>query len=343
MQSPGVAIVGAGTIVEHAHLPAYTDAGIRVVAIYDEDTARARTLADRYGLRLAGSVAEICADPDVSIVDIGITPTAQVEVALSAVAAGKHVLCQKPLAPTLAEARQMVERAGDSPVVRAVNQQMRWEPNVASARRLLEAGELGDPIAFTIETNLDADFPADHWLAKEPRLMALYGAIHNVDSARSLFGEPELVTARLLRDPLQNAAGEMWINAWLEWPTGPTMVIFERYTNWAADQVATIRLEGTLATLRGRFGLWDDYPVPAPSVVEWKRHDSDEWVMLSDTATWLPGAFASPMLALLDSIETGKPHPTSWEDHLRTLAIVEALYESSESGRTVRLDTGGVA
>ena len=343
MPSPAVAIIGAGTIVEHAHLPAYTAAGIDVAAIFDEDTARAQRLADRYGLRVAGSAAELIGADDVAIVDIAITPTAQVELALAAVAAGKHVLCQKPLAPTLRQAQEMVARAAGSPVVRAVNQQMRWEPGVAAARRLLDAGELGAPVAFTIETNLDADFPPGHWLSREPRLMALYGAIHNVDSARSLFGEPDAVTARLLRDPLQSPVGEMWINAWVEWSGGPTMVIFERYTNWAADQVAVMRLEGTLGTLRGRFGLWDDYPVPAPSVVEWKRHDSDEWVMLSDTATWLPDAFSGPMLAMIDSIGTGRPHPTSWEDHLRTLAIVEAMYESSASRRTVELSPAAPA
>jgi predicted dehydrogenase len=339
---PGVAIVGAGTIVEHAHLPAYTAAGIPVVSIFDEDSERAGRLATRFGLRVAPSMESICRDPEVSIVDIAVTPTAQVALALAAVDAGKHVLCQKPLAPSLEEARAMVAAAAGSPVVRAVNQQMRWEPCTAAARRLLAAGELGDPIAFTIETNLDADFPRDHWLAKEPRLMALYGAIHNVDSARALFGEPIAVTAKLLRDPLQQAAGEMWINAWLEWANGPTMVLFERYTNWAGDKVATIRVEGTLGTMRGRFGLWDDYPTPAPSYAEWKRHDSDSWTVLSSTATWLPDAFVGPMAAMLESIEHGTPHPTSWEDHLKTLAIVEALYESSESRRTVALDSGAL-
>jgi predicted dehydrogenase len=338
VQSPGVAIVGAGTIVEHAHLPAYSAAGIRVVSILDEDNARAEKLASRFGLRVAGSIEEICEDRDVSIVDIAVTPTAQIGLALAAVDAGKHVLCQKPLAPSLQQAREMVEAAAGSPVVRAVNQQMRWEPGVAAARRLLETGALGAPVAFVIETNLNADFPRDHWLSREPRLMGLYGAIHNFDSARALFGEPEAVTARLLRDPLQQPVGEMWINAWLEWAEGPTMVLFERYTNWAADQVAVMRVEGTQATLRGRFGLWDHYPTPAPSHVEWKRHDSDEWIVLSSTATWLPDAFSGPMTAMLHSIETGAAHPTSWADHLKTLAIVEAMYESSQSRRTIRLD-----
>jgi predicted dehydrogenase len=271
----GIGIVGAGTIVEHGHLPAYRRYRLPVRWVYDANEERAARLAQSYpGAHTARNLEELLADPQTEIIDIAVTPSAQLEVAREAARRGKHILCQKPLAPSLAEAVALVDECAALPGVRAVNQQMRWEPITAEAKARLAAGELGEPAAVIIRTNLNADFTREHWLANETRLMALYGAIHFLDSARFLFGEPTRVTAHLRRDPLQVARGEMWINAWLEWEGGPMLSVFERYTNWSGDQEATMRVEGTLATVRGRFGIWDAYPEPSPGTVEFKRHDA---------------------------------------------------------------------
>lgn len=336
LMEQGIGIIGAGTIVEHGHLPAYAAQGLNVRAIVDRDRGRAEQVAAaRPGLEVVGSVEELLEREDLAVIDIAVDPTSQVELAERALRRGRHVLCQKPLAPTLDEARRLVERCRDCPGRRAVNQQMRWEPIVAEARDRLRAGDLGQPVAAFIDVNLDADFPAGHWLAREPRLMALYGSIHFLDSARYLFGEPSRVTAKLARDPAQQARGETWINAWIEWEGGPMLVIFERYTNWAGDQTATMRVEGSEATVRGRFGIWDRYPAPSPDTVELKRHSEREWWRGPEGRTWLPDAFAGPMLGLLEAIDTGGEPPTGWDDNLRTLALVEALYESSERGISV--------
>jgi predicted dehydrogenase len=335
MTDHAIAIVGAGVIVEHGHLPAYSSQGLPVRSIFDVDQHRAQELAHRYGLDVAASIEELFADPNITIIDFAITPQAQQVLAVDAVRAGKHVLAQKPLAADLANARRMVEETRGSLTLRSVNQQMRWEPNIVEARKLLDAGKLGEPVAFTIHTNMSADFPADHWLAHEQRLMALYGAVHFLDAARFLLGEPTNVTALLECDPGQAALGEMWINAWLEWTNGPTMVIFERYTNWAADLQAEVRLEGTLGTMRGRFGLWDSYPAPSPSIVQFKPHGSSTWTTLSDQRTWLPDAFAGPMLELFAAADGRGAVTVTWEDNLKTLALVEALYESNRSRSTV--------
>jgi predicted dehydrogenase len=338
LRSHGIGIVGAGLIVENGHLPAYRRHGLPVRRIYDADGERAARLAASYpGAEVARTLAELLDDQRVEVVDIAITPTAQVEVAKEAARRGKHILCQKPLAPSLDDAVALVEACASSPGVRAVNQQMRWEPITAEAHARLRAGELGDPIALIIRTNLDADFPAGHWLALESRLMASYGAIHFLDSARFLFGEAARVTANLRRDPLQVAVGEMWINAWVEWQDGPLFSLFERYTNWAGDQEATMRVEGTLGTVRGRFGIWDAYPEPCAGSVEVKLHSGEEWESVRTGQTWLPDAFAGPMLELLACIETGAVHQTSWVDNLETLRLVEALYESSSRGCTIDL------
>jgi predicted dehydrogenase len=338
MTEHGIAIMGAGTIVTHAHLPAYREAGLPVVGIFDEHSARAAALANDYGITCYRGLEELLEDPRVTIVDTAITPQAQRSIAVQAALAGKHVLAQKPLGASLVDAIEMVRATRHCSTVLAVNQQMRWEANTAATKRLLEAGELGEPIAYMIDTNMSADFPADHWLAHESRLMALYGAVHNVDAARFLLGDPRYVRAMLPHDPLQVSAGELWINAWLEWDGGARMTLNERYTNWAGDVTATVRFEGTRGTVRGTFGMWDNYPHPSPGTTEFKRHGDREWTALEVGATWIPGAFAGPMLDLIQAAETGGEACASWKDNLRSLAVVEAIYAADVTNVRVQLD-----
>ena len=334
----GIAIVGAGTIVEHGHLPAYATLGLPVVSLYDRDVERARTVAAKFeGVSVAESFGEILVDERIDIVDFAITPSEQRTMAVEAALAGRHVLCQKPLAPSLTDARSMVEATAGVGRVLAVNQQMRWESSIRFTKHFLVDGSLGDPIAVHIHTNLNSDFPATHWLSREPRLMTMFGTIHFLDSLRYLFGEPVAVTAKLLRDPQQNPLGEMWINVWVEWASGLLAVIYDRYTNYAGDQASMFRVEGTRGVLKARWGLWDDYPQRSPSTVMFKERSAKTWTTVDDVSAWLPDAFGPPMLELLTCADSGNEHLTSWRDNLKTLALVEAVYASSDTARRMEM------
>src|SRR5215207_10327673 len=123
----GIGIVGCGGIVNYAHLPAYQASGFRVVACHDRDlTAAERTAADHHIPRVAATLDDLLVDDDVEIVDIAVTPEAQVAIAERAAATGKHLLCQKPLAPDYPAAARLVATAREAGVKLAVNQQMRW-------------------------------------------------------------------------------------------------------------------------------------------------------------------------------------------------------------------------
>ena len=96
----GIGIVGCGGIVNYAHLPAYRANGFRVVACHDRDPAAAERTAAAHGIpKVAVTLDDLLADDDVEIVDIAVTPEAQVSIAERAAAAGKHLPCQKTLAP----------------------------------------------------------------------------------------------------------------------------------------------------------------------------------------------------------------------------------------------------
>src|ERR1700741_1285826 len=95
----GIGIVGAGGIVNYAHLPAYKKAGFKVVAITDQNREKAERTAKEHAIdRVCGSVDELLAQPDIELVDIAVYPTEQTAIVERASGAGKHLLCQKPFA-----------------------------------------------------------------------------------------------------------------------------------------------------------------------------------------------------------------------------------------------------
>src|SRR5690606_3847841 len=120
-----IAIVGAGEIVDLAHLPAYKAHGLKVIGITDLDPQRAKAVAERHGIpKVYTSNEALAADPDVAVVDIAVFPWAQFEVAKPMLDAGKDLLCQKPISYDYDEAKRLVEHANKKKRVMAVNQQM---------------------------------------------------------------------------------------------------------------------------------------------------------------------------------------------------------------------------
>ena len=127
----GIGIVGAGGIVNYAHLPAYKNAGFKVVDVTDQNREQAGRTAKEHGIgKVYASVADLLSQPEVEIVDIAIYPAEQVAIVEQATAVGKHVLCQKPFADEYAKAVRSVELAERANVKIAVNQQMRWDAGI---------------------------------------------------------------------------------------------------------------------------------------------------------------------------------------------------------------------
>jgi predicted dehydrogenase len=142
----GVGIVGVGTIAAQylatfARLPE-----VRLVAVADLDTARAETVAREQGVR-ALSVPELLRDPEVELVVNLTVPAAHAAVALDAIAAGKAVYGEKPLAATVAEARRVVTAAREAGVRLGCAPDTVLGTGLQTARAALDAGRIGTPIA----------------------------------------------------------------------------------------------------------------------------------------------------------------------------------------------------
>jgi predicted dehydrogenase len=147
-------LVGCGWIVEREHAPALRAAsGVEVVAVADLSRERARLVGEGFGLR-----EDDCHhDPDalldrsdVDTVSIATPPNARVELVRAAAAAGKHVLCEKPLATTLADADAMIEACESGGVRFAVYHNYLYFPETILARELIASGAIGEVVATEI-------------------------------------------------------------------------------------------------------------------------------------------------------------------------------------------------
>ncbi|TQS40795.1 Gfo/Idh/MocA family protein [Cryptosporangium phraense] len=328
-----IAIVGAGAIVDVAHLPAYRRAGLDVAGIFDLDQDRAHEVAARHGIpAVYQSLDELLSSP-VDVVDIAVPARAQPAIVHRAVDAGKHLLCQKPFAEDLATARRMVAAAEQANRKIAVNQQMRFEEGIAAAIAMARAGWVGEVTAFEFNVTIVTDFSTWAWLAELENLEIWYHSIHYLDSVRALLGNPNRAYAIGSRTPGQKVVGETRTATTLSFPGGEHAILHVNHENRTGDARAEYRIDGSEGSIKGTIGLLYDYPHGRPDTlrVNSEKH-TDGWLDYPVTRRWIPDAFAGPMGSLLRAIATDTEPETSGRDNLGTLALVEALYRSMATG-----------
>ncbi|MEX2552645.1 MAG: Gfo/Idh/MocA family oxidoreductase [Actinomycetota bacterium] len=333
----GVAIVGAGGIVNDAHLPAYRAHDVNVVGCFDTDQQRAKEIAGKFGLpRVYSSLEELLADPAVRIVDIAVPAKAQLAIASSAAAAGKHLLCQKPLAEEEDEARAIAGLAAAHSVKISVNQQMRWSPVILAAKRVLDGGWLGTVTDARIDVSVATPFELWPWLAAAERYDLLYHSIHHLDAIRYLLGNPQRITSILGRMPGQSETCETRSTTILELPSDVQASVLTNHHDHSRDTFARLRILGNEGVLQGTIGLLYDYPHGRADTLMLQSERLDICETSLD-GRWIPDAFIGPMAGLMDAVMHNKKPPTDATDNLLTVAMVLAAYRSAAERRSVDL------
>ena len=326
-----VGVIGAGAITRFAHLPAYRTGGVPVAAVADLDPDRAKALAHDFDLPRVATLEEILADDDIPVVDVAVFPEAQPEIVQRALAAGKHVLAQKPIAPESVTGAELVAAAQAAGRSLVVNQQMRYGEGMAAARAMVEAGWIGTVTAMTISVDIVTDWSAWPWLVESPRLDLMYHSIHYFDTVRALLGEPVEVHCVRGRRPGQLAAGETRTITTMTFETGALANVRVNHENQTGDQEALFRIDGEFGSIKGTVGLLYDYPRGRPDtlLVNSRSLPTDGWLPYPVTTRWIPDAFAGPMRALLREVAGIEDAPTTGADALRTLQLVERAYAAS--------------
>ncbi len=344
--SPRIGCIGAGFIMADCHLVAYRQAGFNPVAICSGSRARAEEAAARHGIATVyDEYRELLADKSIEVIDIAVPPDVQIDVVREAVKHGDHIrgiLAQKPLGMDFVEAREIVRICRDAGIVLAVNQNMRYDQSIRACRKLLDRGELGEPVFASIDMRA-----IPHWMPWQQRLgwvTLRIMSIHHLDTFRFLFGDPERVFASIRTDPrtaqkfehtdgiclyiLEYANGfraASWDDVW----AGPAL------EGAAADIGIRWRVEGTTGMARGTIG-WPSYPQRTPSTLDYTTTSSArQWHQPRWDEVWFPDAFVGPMAQLLCALEEGTIPEISGEDNLKTMALVEACYRSAAEHRAV--------
>lgn len=144
---PGVAIVGLG-LIARTHAAAYRQLAdlVDLVAVCDIDQPKATAFAAEFGGRARTELRDVIADPDVDVVDLILPHHVHVEAAMAVLDAGKHLIIEKPVAGTYAEARAICTRAEEAGVRFMVAENTRYAAAYIAVERLLRAGAIGDVV-----------------------------------------------------------------------------------------------------------------------------------------------------------------------------------------------------
>lgn len=330
----GIGIVGAGAIVERAHLPAYEKAGFDVSGVTDVDRGRAESVADAFGVSVYDDLNDLLADDSVDVVDVAVPPQEQRDIVARIVPTGRHILCQKPLAAEMDSARDIVDLVADAGVVAAVNQQFRWEKSMRATHELIDQGTLGEVLCGRFDFGLESDWSNHQYMQESPRLDILYFGIHYLDAFRYLLGEPGRVYGSLARTPGQDARAETRSTTVLEYPDETRAVLDVDHHSWA-DQYATFRFEGTKGVVRGTVGLFMGLGDGETTRFEYRSRGDDDWQHQEIRNARFPDAFIGAMGSLLAAVETGTTPMTPPADNLGTLRLVNAVYRSANEKRAV--------
>ncbi|MDA8291950.1 MAG: Gfo/Idh/MocA family oxidoreductase [Actinomycetota bacterium] len=330
-----IALVGAGAIADVAHLPAYRSGGLEVVGLTDPDAGRAHEVADRHGVgTVYADLEELLSDGRVEVVDVAVPASAQPAIVRRALESGRHVLGQKPFAPSAAVAAELVALASERGSVLAVNQQLRFDEGMAAAHEMARLGWLGEVTSLTISVDIWTEWTSWPWMLEVDELEVWNHSIHYHDVVRWFLGEPSTVFASAGRTPGQAPRGETRTTTVYEFPSGTTALVAAHHENRWGDQSATFRVDGSAGSVRGTLGLLYDYPSRRPDTLEVTSEvlGTDGWVPYPVTTRWIPDAFLGPMASLLAAAAGGEEPRTAARDNVGTLAVVEAIYRSIRTG-----------
>ncbi len=337
-----VAILGAGIGAQHlagfAQLP--DDFQVRVIC--DRDQARASTIAQAdSGIEIQTDLQAVLNRADIDIIDICLPPMLHAPVALQAMAAGKHVICEKPMATSVAEGVRMERAAAQFGRVLNPVFQYRYGHSITQLQALVDAGLAGKPLAGAVEThwNRTAEYYANPWRgswAGECGGAIVTHAIHSHDLISLFFGAVTQVSAML--DTRVNPI-ETDDCAALCFRTESGALVTSSVTLGAARDTSRIRLvfdELTVESAREPYA-------PGQRPWEFQARDASRQSRVNEcidaTAELDPGlqGYAGQFSALAAHLAGEPGDLVTATDGVRSLELVAAIYHSAQTGARVQL------
>jgi myo-inositol 2-dehydrogenase/D-chiro-inositol 1-dehydrogenase len=331
-----IGIVGAGSM-GRTHLPAWADLkpmGAELVGIVaNNPDGTVKQLADEYGMRVYISYEELLADVD--IIDICVPTDLHAGMTIQAAKAGKHVICEKPIALTVADGRAMIDACNAAGVRLFIAMVLRFVPQYESAQQVVAAGQIGKPGVIRLTRAAYQPRKAtDNWFVDEKRSggMILDLMIHDYDYARWIGGNVVRVFAKSVRATRPDAPGDY-------------ALVTLRFANGAIAHI-----EGGWAYPPGIFRTSIDI-AGTDGVLEWTSDEAEPLHTYLVNApkqeaadVGLPALvvaespFGLELRHFYESVINNKPFSVTPEDALAALQIGLAAIESLNTGRSVAIN-----
>lgn len=332
-----IGIIGAGNIFSRGYLPALRETTLlEVTAVCDTDGARARAGAEALGgIPVHADPGDLIARADVDAVFI-LTPTdTHAPIAIAALGAGKHVLCEKPMARSTRDAQRMAEAAARAGRRLMIGQTRRFDERWTAMHEQIRAGRIGEPVYLFRSEHAANGAPAGAWQWRNERSGgALWDVgIHIADLMHwYLGGRPRSAFARILR-ARAGATGDAPDAAVVTFDYGPMRhallsVSWIHPPTWG-PYYASMEVVGTGGRLEYRD--IDAHPAVVADAdgLSVPRYSP----LLSATAT----AFQREIEHFARGVERGTPFAISAEDAIVAVEMIEAAERSAASGRPEEL------
>ncbi len=340
-----IGILGCGKIAQVRHIPEYADnKDCELYGFYNPTRSRAEDMAKKYGGKVFDTPEELLADPNIDAVSVCAANYAHAELTVKALKAGKHVLCEKPMATNLADCEAMVAAAKESGKLLMIGQNQRLTAAHMMARKMIEEGVIGKVITF--RTAFGHGGPEtwaikpgkDTWFFDKSKaamgVMADLG-IHKTDLIQYLLGQKVVATTAMLTTLDKRGADDELIGVddnaicIYKMADGTVGTMTASWTYYAAEDNSTV-IYGT----KGEIRIYDD---PAHSIVLKKPGCEAEYFDVEQIQTNDNQTKSGIIDAWLDCVKAGAEPEINGDSVLSAMRAVFASILSSETGKTVEI------
>lgn len=347
-----VGIIGCGRISERRHAPEYfANKKAEIVGYYDFAPEKAEALAKRYGGKVYASVDELLSDPSIDAVSVCTANRFHAETSIKALNAGKHVLCEKPMAMTVADCKAMVEAAEKNGKFLMIGQNQRYNLGHLRAKELIAQGIIGTPLTFKTTfghagperwimdpNDEDAEVPKDIWFFDKN--IAAMGAmadlgIHKTDLIQFILGDLITeVSGQVMTLDKKKSSGELIdlednAVAIYKMRGGAVGTLTCSWTYYGQEDNSTI-IFGTKGTMR----LYDN----SPHTIQIYTDRGDRIFFDLDTMMTNENQLQSGVIReFVRSIEANDLTNAAGEAEVNAMRAVLAVFKSSKEDRTIKL------
>ncbi|WP_439623805.1 Gfo/Idh/MocA family protein [Shinella sp.] len=327
-------LIGASTIAKEWVIGAIRATGDEIVSVMSTNAERGKAYAAEQGIaKSVTTLAEIVDDPDIDAVYISTTNELHRDQALAAAKAGKHILCEKPLAMSLDDARAMVEAARDAGVVMATNHHLRNAATHGAMREAIKAGRIGTPLSARVFHAVYLPPHLQGWRLDRPEAgggVILDITVHDTDTLRFVLDDdPAEAIAFAQAGGMGKAGLEDAVMGVLRFRNGVIAQFHDGFTTKFAE--TGLEVHGTEGSLIGRNVMTQR----AAGTVT-LRDASGEQELPLDHRNLYETALAAFHAAIKGE---GKPSATG-EDGVWSLAAGLAVVEAARTGQAVRIEPG---